>query len=168
MKKNSLNRFIEDFKRIDPDLITGWYADGFDLPYIVNRCKKVGLKPESLSIFGEIDVDTFRQRVHIAGCIMSDLLFLYKSFTFGNRESYSLDYIANMELGEGKLGKGYHFSDMFRESPDEAIKYNQQDVIILPKLDNKLKHIRFQDELRKICKTCFDTVKSSMGQLIRY
>ena len=57
------------------------------------------------------------------------------------------------------------FSDMFRESPNEATKYNQQDVIILPKLDNKCKHLSLQNELRKICKTNFEAAKTPMGQL---
>ena len=31
-----------------------------------------------------------------------DYLALYKKFTFANQESYKLDYIANVELGDRK------------------------------------------------------------------
>lgn len=164
-EKELLTKFIRDFRKLDPDILTGWYCDGFDIPYIVNRCKKLGIDPNAMSKFGEVDVDMNYGKIHIAGCVMTDMLFLYKSFTFGGKESYSLDYIANLEIGEGKLGKGYRFSEMFRNDPDQAIKYNQQDVLILKNMNNKLMHVSFQNEIRKICRTCFDVVKSSMGQL---
>ncbi len=164
-EKELITKFISDVKKIDPDIITGWYSDGFDIPYIYYRSKKIGIDPTSLSKYGEVDIDLKYGRVHIAGIVVTDMLFLYRSFTFGLKESYSLDFIANLELGEGKLGKGYNFSEMFREDPDQAIRYNQQDVIILPKLDDKLNHIMFQDEIKKICKTTYDGVKSSMARL---
>lgn len=164
-EKELISKFISDVRKLDPDIITGWYSDGFDIPYIYFRSKKIGVDISTLSKYGEVEVDLNYGKVHIAGLVLTDMLFLYKSYTFGLRESYSLDFIANSELGEGKLGKGYNFSEMFRDDPDQAIRYNQQDVIILPKLDNKLNHIMFQDEIKKICRTSYDGVKSSMGQL---
>lgn len=170
-EKDLINKFISDIKVLGPDIMTGWYfnpsedGDGFDLPYIINRSRKLGIDINTLSPFNEVDYDQRFRRLNIAGIVVTDMLSLYKSFTFGKKESYSLDYIANLELGEGKLGKGYRFSEMFRNSPDEAIKYNMQDVIILKKLDAKLKHVRFQNEIRKVCRTSYDDVKSSMSRL---
>jgi len=164
-EKELIDRFFKDLKSLDPDILTGWYIDGFDIPYIINRCRKVGISPDSMSKFGEVDVDLRYGKVFIAGIVISDLLFVYKSFTLNLRESYSLDFVAFAELGEGKLGQGYNFSTMFRESPDEAIKYNIQDVVLLPKLHNRLKHLNLQNEIRTICKESYDAVFSSMGQL---
>jgi len=164
-ERELLNTFINDFRNFDPDFVTGWFSNGFDLPYIINRSKKLSINYERLSKFLEVDADTFNRRIHLSGCVALDMLELYKSFTFGNKESYSLDYIANLELGEGKLGKGYNFSEMFRDDPDKSILYNIRDVVILVKLDKKLKHIAFQNEIRKICKTNFDSSKYPLGQI---
>ena len=164
-ERELLNTFIKDFRDLEPDFVTGWFSNGFDLPYIINRCKKLSINYERMSKFSEVDIDIVNKRIHISGCVAIDMLELYRSFTFGNKESYSLDYIAHLELGEGKLGKGYNFSEMFRDNPDEAIKYNIQDVVILVKLDSKLKHIAFQNEIRKICKTNFDSSKYPLGQI---
>lgn len=140
-------------------------CDGFDIPYIINRCKKLGINAQTMSKFGEVEIEYATGRVHITGFIVLDLLFLYQMYTYVRQESYTLDFIGNLELGEGKLGKGYNFSKMFFNDPDEAIRYNHQDVAILPKLDMKLKHIGFQNEIRKVCKCDFNSSRSSLGQL---
>ena len=36
-----LMRFINAFAEIQPTVITGWNTDNFDIPYLVNRIKKV-------------------------------------------------------------------------------------------------------------------------------
>jgi len=164
-ERELVSKFISDLKELDPDIITGWYADGFDIPYIINRCKKLGINAQTMSRFGEVEIEYATNRIHLAGYIVLDLLFLYQMYTYVRQESYTLDFIGNLELGEGKLGKGYNFSKMFFDDPDEAIRYNQQDVAILPKLDKKLKHIAFQNEIRKVCKCDFNSSRSSLGQL---
>jgi len=164
-EKEVVSKFITDLRKLDPDIITGWYSDGFDIPYIINRCRKIGIDPQTMSKFGEVEIEYATGRIHIAGLIVLDLLFLYQSYTYVRQESYTLDFIGHLELGEGKLGKGYNFSSMFSNDPDEAVRYNKQDVAILPKLDSKLKHIAFQNEVRKVCKCDFNASRSSLGQL---
>jgi len=93
------------------------------------------------------------------------MLELYKQFTFGGRESYSLDFIGNLELKKGKTDKGVNFSNSFRTDINKAILYNINDVDLLEELDEKLQHIFFQDELKRTCKSTFKGSKSPMGQI---
>jgi DNA polymerase elongation subunit (family B) len=54
---------------------------------------------------------------------------------------------------------------MFKNNPAEAIKYNMQDVRLLPMLNDKMKHIELQNKIRETCKTDFAGAKGAMGQL---
>jgi DNA polymerase elongation subunit (family B) len=131
----------------------------------VNRCKKLGIKYEELSKFGEVECKQMPKFniVTIAGCVVLDQLWLYKVFSSTKKESYSLDFIANDEVGEGKLGKSSAFYSEFFENPVAAIKYNIQDVILLDMLNNKLSHISFQIMRARLCKTSFESARGSMG-----
>jgi uracil-DNA glycosylase family 4 len=166
-EKEMINACLLSIRKIDPDIITGWFADEFDLPYIVNRCKNLGINVSIISKFSEVEIDYHRHSVNIAGIVVTDLLYLYKMFTAaqGQKESYKLDFIANLELKVGKYGDSFNFSEMFRNNPSEAIKYNMQDVRLLPMLNDKMKHIDLQNKLRETCKTNFAGAKGAMGQL---
>ena len=164
-EREMISKFLLDCRKLDPDVITGWFADEFDLPYIVNRCKKIGINSFTMSKFDEVELDYYRHSVNILGVVVSDLLYLYKMYSLGKKESYKLDFIGNLELKMGKLGEGSNFSDMFKNSPSEAIKYNMQDVRILPLLNTKMKHLELQNKIRETCKASFNAAKSQMGQL---
>lgn len=164
-ERELLRSFIREFVKIDPMFVSEWFGSGYDFPYIFKRCEKNGIDVSEMSRFREVSFNPFNNRVHIAGVIELDMLVLYKEYTFVKEESYSLDFIANKYLGEGKLGKGYNFSRMFREDPNEAILYNRRDVDILPRLDSKLRHINFCNDIRLICKTNFDATRNTIGML---
>lgn len=164
-ERELLKTFVRDFNKLDPHIMVGWYSSEFDFPYIYNRCIKNGIEPELMSRFGDVYINPYNGRIHIAGIIELDMYTLYKEYTQNKEESYSLDFIANKYLGEGKLGKGYNFSQMFKSDVNGSILYNRQDVDILVKLEAKLKHIVFCNEFRSICKTTFDATKSTIGLL---
>ena len=164
-ERDLLKDFIREFNKIDPMIVSSWYGSEYDFPYIFKRCEKNGIDVSELSRFGDVSYNPFNKRVHIAGVVELDMYMLYKTYTFVKEESYSLDYIANKYLGEGKLGKGYNFSRMFRDDPDAAVLYNRQDVDILPRLDTILRHINFCNDIRLICKTNFDSTRNTIGML---
>ena len=160
-----LNTFFNDVRNLECDFITGWYSNDFDMQYIINRSKKINVDCGKMSKFGEVDYNKYQFYPDAAGIVFLDMLELYKQFTFGGRESYSLDFIANLELKKGKTEKGINFSSMFRTDINKAIAYNRNDVDLLEELDLKLKHIFFQGELKKICKTSYKGSKSVLGQV---
>jgi len=164
-EKDLLNNFIKDFKDIDCDIVSGWHSTGFDIPYIFYRCKKIGINPEKLSKFNNVDVDLRYNSCNIIGCVVLDQLTLYRSYTSTKKENYKLGTISNIEVGETKLEEGSNFSNIYLEDINQAIKYNVRDVDLLVRLENKLKHISLQNETRKLSKNTFKSSSSVMGML---
>lgn len=160
-----LTTFFNDVRNLECDFITGWFSNDFDMQYIINRSKKIRVDCTKMSKFGEADYNKYQFYPDAAGIVFLDMLELYKQFTFGGRESYSLDFIGNLELKKGKTDKGSNFSEMFRTDINKAILYNINDVDLLEELDAKLKHVFFQDELKRICKSTFKGSKSVLGQV---
>ena len=67
---------------------------------------------------------------------------MYKKFTYVNRESYSLDYIGQVEVGESKLDwheMGYSsHKDVYSNDWKTWVEYNIQDVELVEKINEKL------------------------------
>ena len=164
-ERELVSHFIRDLKKLDPDFICGWNSNGFDLPYIYNRCLKIGLNPESLSRFGEVSIDLNRSYADIFGFVTLDQLVLYRNFTFTKRENYRLGTIAKLEIDKEKLDTGSNFPEMYRTDINKAIEYNRRDVTLLVDLEKKLQHISLQNEVKKISKSSFKGSTSNMGML---
>ena len=77
-----------------------------------------------------------------------DYLHLYRLFTYTQQSSYRLDYIGQLEVGLGKIEFEGTLQDLYETDIDKYIEYNLNDVIIVKKLDDKLKFI---DLARGIC-----------------
>ena len=131
-----------------PDIITGWNCRFFDTPYIVNRITKVlgedfAMK---LSPWGRVSQRSVKingreqQYYDITGVTELDYLELYKKFTYTAQESYKLDHIAHVELGERKLSYEEYkdLQDLYENDPQKFGDYNIKDVGIVYRLDDKL------------------------------
>ena len=135
-----------------PDMLIGFHSDGFDFPYIIKRGEYVMGKKfmKSFSPWARV---TSRKKVdrdtgkiidyfnEIQGTPLMDYLKMYKKFIYKPREQYSLDFLAEAELGENKL----NFSDkydtlfeMWEKDPQLYIDYNIQDVELMDLMDDKL------------------------------
>lgn len=146
-----LAKFITGWQALDLDIITGWNIEFFDMPYLVNRITNLLGEAEAkkLSPWGILDErqSSFRgkenQSYMPAGISVLDYYQLYRKFTFGNQESYKLDYIAQVELGDKKIDYSEYGSllDLYKNNFQKFIEYNIQDCILVERLDDKLKFI---------------------------
>jgi DNA polymerase elongation subunit (family B) len=148
-----------------PDVITGWNVLKFDITYIVNRVRRLGLEAEKLSPWGMIrdqkDRDTGDIYYSIPGIAILDYMELYKKFTFTARESYRLDFIAEVELGENKLENKFDtFKEFYTNDWDNFVKYNIHDVYLVDKLEDRLKLIILATILAYKGKVNFEDVYS--------
>jgi DNA polymerase elongation subunit (family B) len=77
------------------------------------------------------------------GINVVDYLDLYKKFTYTNQESYRLDHIANVELGQRKLDHSEfeNFKDFYTKDWQKFIDYNIIDVELVSRLEDKMKLI---------------------------
>lgn len=124
-EKRLLQQFIWFISENPPDIITGWNIEAFDIPYIVNRITNVLDRKEALKLspwksIRESEKKTKYgktiQQFSIGGIAILDYINLYRKFTYSNRESYKLDHIAYVELGENKLDHSEYdsFKDFYQ------------------------------------------------------
>ena len=159
-----LKAFLEFVKKSDPDIIAGWNIF-FDLNYIITRCKRLGINADTyLSPVNKTVIDRQRRYVFIGGRIVIDMLHTYKQLTFERKSSYALNYIANEELGYGKVEFEGPLMTLYDRDPELFLKYNKQDVQLLVELERKLNYIYFMDQLRKLIKGTWLNLVSTSSQ----
>lgn len=139
--------FMKFIKNSEIMYIGGWNSHHFDIPYIYNRMKKLNIEPNQLSTFNHFRIYD-KYDPELAGFVLVDMLILYKELTQNRKESYSLDYISNVELGEKKVTHEETLDELYRDDLIRFLRYNIQDVALLDKLSKKLDHIGLQNELR--------------------
>jgi DNA polymerase elongation subunit (family B) len=146
-----LNSFINYWIQNTPEVITGWNIQLYDIPYIAKRLNRVlGEKlMKRLSLWGlvsegEIFINGRKHTVFdIGGVTQLDYMDLYKKFTYKAQESYRLDYIAEVELGQKKLDHSEFntFKDFYTKGWQKFIEYNIVDVELVDRLEDKMKLI---------------------------
>lgn len=164
--------YLNYVSRSQPDIISGWNSEGFDIPYIVNRSARIlgediikRLSPVE-NIYSRTTTGAFgreQQRWYISGVSCVDYLDIYKKFSIGLRESYKLDAIAELELGERKVDYGNtNLSALADDDWQLFVEYNVQDVNLLVQLEDKLRYLEL---LRMLAYTGLTTIESAMGTL---
>ncbi|MGA1433430.1 MAG: DNA polymerase domain-containing protein [Candidatus Nanopelagicaceae bacterium] len=146
-----LNDFIHWWMDNTPEVITGWNSKLYDIPYIVRRLDRIlGEKVmKRISPWGLVtELETYiagRKNISydIGGVSQLDYLDLYKKFTYTNQESYRLDHIANVELGQKKLDHSEFdtFKDFYTNGWQKFVEYNIIDVELVDRLEDKMKLI---------------------------
>ncbi len=142
--------FLTFWEKHQPDIITGWNTEFFDIPYLCNRIIKLFGEEElkRLSPWRSVhskevyQMGRQHQVYNIQGVSALDYFDLYRKFTYTAQESYRLDHIAKVELGESKDGNPYDtFRDWYQKDFQSFIEYNIQDVEIVDRLEDKMKLI---------------------------
>ena len=148
-----LNDFINWWMIEDntPEVVTGWNIELYDIPYLTRRLDRVlGEKlKKRFSPWGLVTEDEIwiAGRKHITydvgGVTQLDYLNLYKKFTYKAQESYRLDHIANVELGQKKLDHSEFntFKDFYTQGWQKFVEYNIIDVELVDRLEDKMKLI---------------------------
>ena len=145
-----LNQFIDWWSQNTPDVVTGWNCQLYDIPYLTRRLQKVlgekrakYLSPWSLLSENETFIAGRKYPTYdVGGITVLDYLDLYKKFTYKAQESYRLDHIANVELGQRKVANPYDiFKDFYTNDWQKFIEYNIRDVELVDRLEDKMKLI---------------------------
>jgi DNA polymerase elongation subunit (family B) len=145
---------IETFTRFwveyNPNIITGWNVKFFDIPYLMNRFRYLMGDEWILqySPWGVVEQRSTRgynkqeNFYDILGVDVLDYLDLYRKHTFVRRESYKLDYVGEVELGENKNENPYDtFKEFYQNDYQKFVEYNIQDVELVDKLEDKMQLI---------------------------
>ena len=177
-EESMLGAFLEYWQANFPDVITGWNVQLFDMPYICNRVNRILgekfvklLSPWKLVSQREIYIKGRKQfAVDTLGISTLDYFELYKKFTYTNQESYRLDHICNVELGEKKLDHSEHdtFKEFYEKDWQKFIDYNIHDVRLVDKLDDKMKLIELAYTMAYDAKVNYEDVFSQVRMWDNY
>lgn len=151
-ERDLLEKFLQAWTYLDPDVVTGWNIEFFDIPYIVNRLTRIlgdgaakRLSPWRMMEEREIEAKGSKQQAFIpVGVTILDYMRIYKKFSLKNQESYSLNNIASVELKEKKLDYSEYNSllDLYKKDYERFIDYNIHDTVLIDKLEEKLGYIQ--------------------------
>ncbi|MFA6199167.1 MAG: 3'-5' exonuclease [Bacteroidales bacterium] len=156
-EKDMLIKFLEYWDQLRPDFITGFNIEGFDIPYLVNRIRKVVSKKATYKLspfhndvdnpIKEIDVGFGDKGYEIFGLVTFDFQLLYKKFSTKKPENHKLDTIAKMELGQQKL----EFDGYIKGKTFELL--TGTDCVIIPdnkKIEEMPMFVRYVNVMRKL------------------
>jgi DNA polymerase elongation subunit (family B) len=148
-----LLKFLQFWNASDtsPDVVTGWNVRMFDIPYLVNRVEKM-IGADSVKKFSPWGIVREKQVTRmgrqsqvfeLVGVETIDYWDLFQKFgnlIYGVQESYKLDNIANVVLGEKKLSYEEHGNlfTLYKEDYQKFIDYNIKDVLLVEKIDEKV------------------------------
>jgi DNA polymerase elongation subunit (family B) len=150
-ENNLIMRFLDMWEETSPDIVTGWNIQFFDIPYLNNRITKLmgDNTAKRLSPFRRIGerTTTIHNKQQVAfdliGIAILDYIELYKKFTYSQQESFSLNHIAYLELGEKKLdySEVESLHQLYRTNFQKFIEYNIHDVELVDRIDAKMQLI---------------------------
>ena len=167
-ERELLIKFQEYWVQKTPDIVTGWNVKFFDIPFICRRMDRVlsmkhmrGLSPWNSVRERELKVRG-QEKIYydIIGVATLDYYDLYQKFTYTNQESYRLDHIAFVELGQQKLDHSEfeNFQDFYRNNWQKFIEYNIHDVELVDMLEDKMKLIELAVTMAYDAKVNFEDV----------
>jgi len=163
-------KFMELWTKKCPDIVTGWNTKFFDIPYLINRFRKIlgeddAKKLSPWNFIGERKtVINGRNLIayELLGVASLDYIELYKWYAPGGKsqESYKLGDICQVELGEGKLSYDEYdnLHSLYRLNFQKFIEYNIKDVKLILKLEDKLKLLELAVTLAYDTKSNFEDV----------
>ena len=153
-ERDLVQKFTEFWTSYNPDIVTGWNVKFFDIPYLMNRFRYL-MGDDYLNQFSPWGIVTSnsaritakgfnkeQKYYDLLGVSVLDYLDLYRKHTFVRQESYKLDYIGEVELGEKKTENPYDtFKEFYQNDYQLFVEYNIQDVELVDKLEDKMQLI---------------------------
>ena len=136
--------------RYCPDIVTGWNTRLFDFPYLINRVKNIigGDVYKKFSPWGVVNqreiIIAGRSNIayEMAGIEQLDYYDLFRKFgyAYGQLESYKLDHVAYVVLGDNKLSyeEVGSLQQLYNTDHQKYIDYNIKDVQLIDRLEEKM------------------------------
>jgi len=143
-ERDLLTNFFIWFKEIDPDIIIGWHVVGFDLLFLDNKCRELGISLDIARVNGRVSI---RQRkpsghyISITGRVVIDGPSTLRA-SFFNFEDFKLETVAQELLKTGKTitpdeNKIEEIDRLFKEDKTALAEYNLQDAILVTDIFKK-------------------------------
>lgn len=141
--------FIRHWERDYPEIVTGWNVEYFDIRYLIDRIKVV-LGEETakrLSPWNYLRKITKRSKFGkeqstyvISGVSVIDYMdaFIKFGYKYGKQETYKLDHIAHVVLGEKKLSYDEYsgLNELYAKNPQKYHDYNLKDTYLIQRMED--------------------------------
>tara|TARA_R110000796_G_scaffold123761_4_gene238219 strand:- start:35036 stop:37516 length:2481 start_codon:yes stop_codon:yes gene_type:complete len=144
--------FLNLVRELKCDIITGWYSSGFDVPYIINRCKRLGLPYQMLSPIDDVYIKKKGEywKIYIRGLDHLDMMDVLKDMGY-NLPNWKLATASKEILGDASLEKitevtWKDWMDNFKG----FLEYGMRDVEILKEIDEKIQMFDLYITLQQI------------------
>tara|TARA_Y100000310_G_scaffold281722_1_gene302380 strand:- start:19553 stop:22003 length:2451 start_codon:yes stop_codon:yes gene_type:complete len=172
---DSEEELIQKFKAVveqyKPDILTGYFSDGFDLPYIKARADKYKIKLDLGLDFSELKVEKRNiTTAQITGITHLDIFKFIRRVMYGNlkTDSYNLDSVAYELLGEKKQDVDLdELSPAWDNNSDitKFCEYNLVDAKLTYKLADKLM-LNIIEIVKITGMPIYDVNRSGFSQLV--
>jgi DNA polymerase, archaea type len=169
-----VSKFKEIVEAIQPDIITGYYSDGFDLPYINKRAQKYKVKLDLGLDHSEMSVTSRGvSKAKIAGIVHLDTFSVIKKLFSQSLKTdfYDLGSVSEELLGDKKTDVELdNLADVWDNHPSELgiyCEYNLQDSKLAFNLAEKI--LPNVIEMVKIVGLpIFDVTRMGFSQLVEW
>jgi len=143
-----LKTFADTVNKLLPDVIAGWNLKKFDAMYLISRFDTLDeLDSSDLSPLGSAYNDGWFGG-KIKGISVFDMLKAYKNLQFTELDSFSLEDVAQEELGIGKLEEGEErIHKLWENDINSLLEYNIRDVYLTVELERTQDIIKFYEEV---------------------
>tara|TARA_B110000977_G_scaffold63836_1_gene86801 strand:+ start:6256 stop:8787 length:2532 start_codon:yes stop_codon:yes gene_type:complete len=144
-----LQRFIQLWSSDFPEVVTGWNVEYFDIMYVITRIIRLfgeekakqlspwkNIRMKTREIFGK-PASTYQ----ITGITVIDYMDAFKKFgyKYGPQESWKLDHIASVILGEKKLDYSDYgtLTELYEQNPQLYLDYNLKDTWLIQRFEDE-------------------------------
>lgn len=176
-EKTLIEKAIYIFKKEKCKILTGWNSNLYDTTYVLRRSENLGIET-NFSPLNKYYLKTVteNEKEHlepkIEGVSLLDYQELYKKFTFSNPGSYTLQNICSIELNEGKTNLDGLINDLDKRNWNLFVEYNCNDVLLVVKLEQKLKFLELciilAHETLIPFEFVFSQIKVLTGYILKY
>jgi hypothetical protein len=131
-------------------------SSSYDIPYMHNRIVQVLGKEHTrrMCLWNRFprkreyeQYGKTQTTYDIFGRVHLDYLDLYRKHTYHEMHSYRLDFVGEYEVGDKKVAYEGSLDKLYNEDFEKFIAYSRQDVMLLVKIDQKLKFIDLSNAL---------------------
>lgn len=167
-----LSRFIQAWQKVDLDMVVGWNNQKFDMPYLINRIRRVlgdeyvkKLSPWGIVLERMIETRYGEEQVYdIFGIATIDYMDVYKKHAYIPQESWKLDHVASTDCGIAKVDYSEYVTlhRLFTENFQKFVEYNIRDVELIEALENRHKLLRMVISLTYDSKINFSDAMGSV------
>jgi DNA polymerase-2 len=166
-----LRRLGERICELDPDVLTGWNVIDFDFAVLVKRSEALNVGLNVARGVGPARLRPGRgpreaSRMFVPGRLVLDGLQLLRG-AFIRMERYSLNFVAQQVLGEGKTLPGHdraaEILRLFKEDRERFVEYNLTDARLVNEILENLQLVELAVERSRLTGLPPDRVASSVA-----